>query len=108
MSGLAALAPPPLPNAKATQPEPPLLPNETLVAIFGELGLADLLTLRRASRKFKALAEFLLADLLQKVIAEQRRAKNLADAALRESEREKRPRMQHYRWVGRPLAIVCH
>lgn len=105
-------SPPPLP--KAVSPingqsqsaaggdrEPPLLPNETLVAIFAELGLPDLLTLRRASRRFKALAEFLLADLLHRNLVEQRKAKKVADMAMRDLEREKKPRMQHYRWVAR-------
>ncbi|KAI9010123.1 hypothetical protein DFJ74DRAFT_338223 [Hyaloraphidium curvatum] len=103
-----AMAPPPLPKGRARPAPrpPPRLPNETLLAVFAELGAPDLLTLRRVSRRFKALAEFLLADVLQAQVVEGARARKLAVAALRELEREKRPRMLHYRCRTRPACYA--
>jgi hypothetical protein len=71
------------------------------MAIFTLLPLGDLLTLRLCSGRFKALSEFLLSDVLQKLLSEQKKARKGAEGGLRELEREKRPRMVHYRCVTR-------
>ncbi|KXS13921.1 hypothetical protein M427DRAFT_359896 [Gonapodya prolifera JEL478] len=75
-----------------------LLPNETLIHIFeGLYDLIDLLSLRCASRRFRGLAEIVLTDRLEDLVQMSHGRKKAMDQSVVELERDKGPRMSHYR-----------
>ncbi|KAJ3107456.1 hypothetical protein HDU97_004052 [Phlyctochytrium planicorne] len=83
--------------AKSNASRKPPFPNEILLLVFELVPTSGLLTIRRSSSAFRALADVTLCERLRLQIMELSVKHTVADEGYRETERERRPHLRHYR-----------